>query len=400
MKLVNQQLIKNTNLKLLYNSVFHNRGISRADLARRTGLSRTAVSALVDELEESGFLRDTGSLANGPGTGRKVGRKPNCLELCAGNYYVLSFGWEAESVQVHLADISGAGFRHEEIVRGSSDSYIRLCRAWLDERLASSSFAKGQLLGICFILPAMLDPTQRTAFSTAVRLEYDGGGEGVFSRLAEAFPEYAMAVLNDTACAAYAEKVYTGITEKDFAFIRFDRGIGAALFIQDRLLGDACASHTQFGHFSISSDGPACACGNRGCLEMLLREDRLQERLPHKDMPLTYESLGQSALYGDTDSIRAIRDMAFEFSVALANLVCLVHPSLIVLGGRIRRLGPLFLEEVRAALTERSFHKMTDTLRLRYSILDSNACYNGAMKYFFDRHYQFTADMEHTFFIG
>lgn len=419
MKLVNQQLIKNTNLKLLYNSVFHNRGISRADLARRTGLSRTAVSALVDELSETGFLRDAGSTArrkemqrmsggatlsssaseNASGARRKAGRKPNCLELCAGNYYVLVFGWEADCIQVHLADISGAVSRHEEIGRGASDSYIRLCQAWLDGLLAST-VTKQQLLGICFVLPAMLDPAERTAFSTAVSLEYDGGGEGVFSRLQEAFSEYAVAVLNDTACAAYAEKVYTGVTEKDFAFIRFDRGIGAALFIQDRLLGDACASHTQFGHFSISPDGPPCACGNRGCLEMLLREDRLPERLPQKDIPLTYESLGQSALYGDTASMQTIRDMAFEFSLALANLVCLVHPSLIVLGGRIRRLGPFFLEEVRRALAERSFHKMTDTLRLRYSILDSNACYNGAMKYFFDRHYQFTADMEHTFFIG
>ena len=61
MKLVNQQLIKNTNLKLLYNSIFENRGISRAALAKKTGLSRTAVSALIDELTESGFLYDSGT---------------------------------------------------------------------------------------------------------------------------------------------------------------------------------------------------------------------------------------------------------------------------------------------------------------------------------------------------
>lgn len=60
MKLVNQQLIKNTNLKQLYNSVFENRGISRAALAKQTGLSRTAVSALIDELSERGFLYDSG----------------------------------------------------------------------------------------------------------------------------------------------------------------------------------------------------------------------------------------------------------------------------------------------------------------------------------------------------
>ena len=75
MKLVNQQLIKNTNLKLLYNSVFKNRGISRAALARQTGLSRTAVSALIDELSDRGFLFDSGT-----GDSSGAGRKPTCLE--------------------------------------------------------------------------------------------------------------------------------------------------------------------------------------------------------------------------------------------------------------------------------------------------------------------------------
>ena len=89
MKLVNQQLIKNTNLKLLYNSIFENRGISRAALAKKTGLSRTAVSALIDELTGSGFLYDSGT-----GDSAGVGRKPNSLELFSGNHNKAVFGWD------------------------------------------------------------------------------------------------------------------------------------------------------------------------------------------------------------------------------------------------------------------------------------------------------------------
>ena len=109
----------------------------------------------------------------------------------------------------------------------------------------------------------MIDPEKETVFSTTISLAQDQGETGVIPLLRETFSSYAAAVFNDTACAAYAEKIYTAILEKDYAFIRFSRGIGAALFIQDRLLGRACASYTQFGHFSISPQGPPCPCGKK-----------------------------------------------------------------------------------------------------------------------------------------
>ncbi|MCI6709436.1 MULTISPECIES: ROK family transcriptional regulator [Eisenbergiella] len=402
MKLVNQQLIKNTNLKLLYNSIFENRGISRAALAKKTGLSRTAVSALIDELTESGFLYDSGT-----GDSAGVGRKPNCLELCSGNHYIAVFGWEEKRVHAQLIDICGSPLLQQELYRTPGDSYTELCHAFLEERMLKL-IRSTQLLGICFVLPAMIDPEKETVFSTTISLEQDQGETGVIPLLRETFSSYAAAVLNDTACAAYAEKVYTAILEKDYAFIRFSRGIGAALFIQDRLLGRACASYTQFGHFSISPQGPHCPCGNNGCLELVLSEEALPGRLHAEgtsssllSLPsISYADLGRSALYGDQTAIQVIRKMAREFSFALSNLICLVHPRLIVLGGNACTLGPVFLEEIRLSLQETGFRRMTENVRIRYSGLDAYACYNGAMKYFFDIHYQFTGSMKGSFFIG
>lgn len=402
MKLVNQQLIKNTNLKLLYNSIFENRGISRAALAKKTGLSRTAVSALIDELTGSGFLYDSGT-----GDSAGVGRKPNCLELCSGNHYIAVFGWEEKRVHAQLIDICGSTLLQQELYRTPGDSYTELCHAFLEERMLKL-IRSTQLLGICFVLPAMIDPEKETVFSTTISLAQDQGETGVIPLLRETFSSYAAAVLNDTACAAYAEKVYTAILEKDYAFIRFSRGIGAALFIQDRLLGRACASYTQFGHFSISPQGPPCPCGNNGCLELVLSEEALPGRLHAEgtsssllSLPsIGYADLGRAALYGDQTAIQVIRKMAREFSFALSNLICLVHPRLIVLGGNACTLGPVFLEEIRLSLQETGFRRMTENVRIRYSGLDAYACYNGAMKYFFDIHYQFTGSMKGSFFIG
>lgn len=401
MKLINQQLIKNTNLKLIYNLVHHEQGISRAALAKRTNLSKTTVSALVDELLERDFLMDTGTTARGT-----VGRKPNSLLLRPEQHYVAVLLWEEKQVLGYLTDICGSIAISCSMKVAPQTSYVTQSRALFDKELLPA-ISQEKLLGVCVVVPAMIDPDAREIFSTTFHLpekkEVDLVGE-----LMAAFSEYPLTLLNDTACTAYAEKVYTGIQEKDFAFINFSRGIGATLFIQDTMLGKATASYTQFGHYSINPHGPLCTCGNRGCLERIIGEDSIPIRLEKTagSSPLkrkevvTYADLGQAATYGDSVARKVIQSMAFDFSLALKNLICTVHPKLIIIGGKGRDLGPQFLEDVSEFLRTTGFRRMLDSVRIRYGLLDKNACCNGAMKYFFDIHYNFTQDLIGHFFIG
>lgn len=250
----------------------------------------------------------------------------------------------------------------------------------------------------------MIDPDKREIFATTLNLpEKDFVGE-----LQRTFSDFSVNILNDTACFAYAEKVYTQITEKDFAFINFGKGIGATLFIRNEMLGHACASYTQFGHYSINPKGKLCTCGNRGCLELMIGEGSLKDRITQagsspafkKPSAVTYADLGQASVYGDVVSRKVIREIADEFSLALCNLICMVHPKLIIIGGKGKDLGPVFLQEIQECLHTTGFRRMVDSVSVRYSLLDSSALYNGAMKYFFDIHYNFTQEMDGSFFIG
>ena len=102
MKLVNQQLIKDTNMKLLYTSIYSSPGISRANLAKQTHLSKTTVSTLVDELIEREFILDSGISDSD-----SIGRKPNCLHVRTNSYYVLVLNWVENRVCACLIDIAG-----------------------------------------------------------------------------------------------------------------------------------------------------------------------------------------------------------------------------------------------------------------------------------------------------
>lgn len=401
MSLVNQQLIKNNNLKRVYDCINAHAGISRSVLAKQTRLSKTTVSALVDELIGRGFVQDLGT-ANSPSA---PGRKPNSLCLCSGRYYVIVLLWGNYYIDAHLTDINGTSVPILRTEARVPCSYVTGSRHCVDLILEQRHLSKEQILGVCIVVPAMIDMEAEKICSTPLHFsQYEE--IDLVKELKKTFYDFKTAVLNDTACCAYAEKMYTSLNEPDFAFINFDRGIGATLFIHGEMLGHASASYTQFGHCSVDPSGSLCECGNRGCLEITISEEALSEQYLRlkggytRQTRTTYRDLGYAAATGDPEAGEVLKGAAVIFARALSNLICTVHPRLIILGGKGRELGDFFLHETEKQLEQTGFRYMVDSVKLQYSLLDSGACFIGAMKYFLDVHYCFVRDSGAGFYLG
>lgn len=401
MPLVNQQLIKNTNMKRLYSSIYVHPGVSRANLAKETHLSKTTVSTLVDELIAREFVLDSGT-----SEAWAIGRKPNCLYVRMNSYYVLVLNWVENMVHAYLIDVAGNTLYEESREVAPGETYVTCSIPWIYDSVLQHC-DPGRVLGICVVVSAMIDAAHNEVYSTTLSLPAMGN-DSLIDALKTAFPEYPVAFLEDTACYAYAEKVYGEITEKNFAFLNFGRGIGATLFIEGKMMGRASGSFTQFGHYSVDPNGPPCICGNHGCLEALISEHTLKNRISEFGVipslagrdNVTFADLGRAATFRDPSALALVRQMAWELAQALGNLICVVNPSLIILGGKIPALGDLFLNEVRVNLKKVGFRKMVDLVTVRYSSLPFDSFLNGAMKYFFDIHYCFTEENEAKFFVG
>lgn len=401
MKLVNQQLIKDTNLKHLYTAIYASPGISRTALAKQTHLSKTTVSTLVDELIEREFILDSGI-----STCDSIGRKPNCLHPRANSYYVLVLNWVENIVHACLVDIAGSSIYEKKYKLTPNESYISCSVDCLYQSILKQYDSK-RILGICVVVSAMIDAVHNEVYSTTLSLP-NSERENLIDALRVAFPEFPVAFLEDTACYSYAEKVYGKINENNFAFLNFSRGIGATLFIEGNMLGKASGSFTQFGHYSLNPNGTLCTCGNHGCLETLISENRLKSRIAEfGSIPslesqdyVTFSDLGKAVTFRDPVAINMVRQLAWELAQALGNLICTFNPSLIVLGGKIPPLGEFFLKEVQNGLKKTGFPKMVDSVTVRYSTLPSDSFFNGAMKYFFDIHYRFTQQNSSAYFIG
>lgn len=116
MKPVNQQQIKDLNMKRLYASIYSTPGISRAELAKRTKLSKTTVSTLVDELIERAFIQDNGIVES-----TALGRRPNSLHIRRNSHYIVVFNWYENQIYTHLVDIAGTSVFQEVRVLSKAD---------------------------------------------------------------------------------------------------------------------------------------------------------------------------------------------------------------------------------------------------------------------------------------
>ncbi|SHO54047.1 ROK family transcriptional regulator [Anaerocolumna xylanovorans] len=396
---INQQYIKNTNMKQLYQLLKDNTVASRAYLAKKTGLSKTTVSSLIDELIQRGFVAD-----NGAALSTMVGRKPNHLSLTGEKHCVAAIYWESEEMTGALVCLDGAVLNKQTLALGGTSQYNK-CLRQLFEALLEKRNSSCEIIGLCIILPAMIDKKNKKILSTILSLENE---TSVIENIRTEFEGFPIAFFNDTACMAYAEKPHTKQEENTFTYVNLDQGIGAALFVDGKILGGASGTKTQFGHYSVDANGMPCSCGNRGCLEVTIGE-RALDRLVREyggstalkeQKTLSYLDIGSAALGGDFAAQRVIRYIAENLAVGLSNLISLFRPEKIILGGSGKGLGTPFLEELTHTIKSHGFQKMVEEVQISYSALGDDACFIGAMEYYFDNCFCFTADSGEQIFLG
>jgi predicted NBD/HSP70 family sugar kinase len=179
----------------------------------------------------------------------------------------------------------------------------------------------------------------------------------------------------------------------DFLFVKIGTGIGCGIVVNGQLYRgmDGCAG--DIGHIRVDEFGPTCACGNTGCLEAFFggaalardamaaaragRSPALAAMLDDKD-ELTAIDVAHAVAQGDPHAVQMIRDGGQRVGWVLASLVSFFNPGLIVIGGRVSRLGHPLLAEIRGVVYRRSLPLATGNLPLVLSEMGDDAGVVGA----------------------
>ena len=208
---------------------------------------------------------------------------------------------------------------------------------------------------------------------------------GIFSS-ALSVPVY---VENDASAAAFGEyRMGAGRGTKDFACLTLGTGIGGGFVTGGVLYRGFHGLAGEIGHTIIMIDGPECSCGNRGCLEAFVGAGYIVERARaalesepeselHRLAQITVEDISIAASKGDRLAMNVLKETGYYLGVGLCNLIHIMDPEVIAIGGGVAGAGELILEPARAAIRDCVMHEVLAGARIVRAELGNRAAMIG-----------------------
>ena len=327
------------NAALVLRALYDLGPISRADIARLTGLTRTSVGELVSDLEKDGLAIDVG---RGPSTG---GKQPTLVALNANARTIITLDLGERTFTAALANLRGelAARTSRDLEGRDGEQALQLVHELIDEVRAA---ATSPILGIGVGTPGIVDGSGTIRW--AVSLDWQD------LPLADILGErhgLPTVVANDSRAAAFATYLFKGdVRPANLAVIKVGRGIGAGLILKDQLFGGDNEAAGEIGHVVVDRDGDPCHCGRYGCLETIASAPAI---IRHSGAP-SLEALAEHADQGDDDALGEVRTAGRALGGAIAHLVAALDVRHVTLVGTVTTLGDPWLDAVRDEATSRS----------------------------------------------
>jgi predicted NBD/HSP70 family sugar kinase len=344
------------NTGLLLRAIWSETGLSRAELARRTGLARATVSDIV-----AGFV-DLGVVSEAEAAPSNGGRPPIQLEFQDGWRHLIGLELGASHVSGVRTDLRGrvvGRFSVDLEVESDPIGTLAAMDAGIAELLALD--ADTPVLGIGLGAPSPLRTSAPGRLATHL---YPRWAEIDLAAHLPAVHGLPALLDNDANLGALAEHWWgDGQAVADVAYIKLATGVGAGIVIGGDIHRGATGIAGEIGHTTIDMHGPRCRCGLNGCLEAFVGTSSLLARAAarldagrHNGPPvkLTVPGLIRLAHDGDPVARDVIATAGAWLGVAVANLLNLVNPAKVVLGGRLTDAGALLVDPMLHALAERS----------------------------------------------
>lgn len=342
-----QQGMRRRNLSRVMHAVAAHGPLSRAAVATRIGLTRATVSTLVDELIRSGLLDELG-----PERPSRVGRPGSALAVSGSGPAGIGAEVGVDHLAVCAVDLRGE-VRARAVRQGSNRGrapgpVLKELVALVRQVSNEAQLAGLRPAGVAVAVPGLVARDTRTVVR-APNLDWHDVDLGAL--LPGRLP---LTVDNEANFGALAELWLGDDVPQDFLHVSAEIGIGAALVVDGRLLRGTRGFAGELGHVPVWPDGPACACGGRGCLEQYAGEEAVLRAAGVDPDADRVGLLAERAAQGDKDVRQALQGAGTALGIALTGAVNLLDPRSVVLGGALSRLAPWLLPSLEGELSHRT----------------------------------------------
>lgn len=355
-RVASSETARDINRRIVLNMIRQHQPISRAGLARRSGLQRSTVSAIAEQLFAERWVVE-GAVGHLP-----RGRKPTFLHLNANRAGIIGIDIRSDTTNLAVAGIDSRFLAQESMSTGATaaEFVVRLTRRVCDLMRAHpmSSYE-----GIGVSLPGRIDvASHRLTFAPNL-----GWTDLDLKTPLERATGLPVQLENAANVCALAE-VWSGRHGEGVAnlvTVTVSEGIGVGIIMNGQLLQGSTGVAGEFGHVAIDPNGPLCRCGNRGCWEMLASNSAAMRYYAETSSARKKGEVGSKSAMaqvpfgdilrlveqGDPKAARALDQMARCLGAGIAMLVTGLAPDVLVVVGEVtrawNRVGPIVAETVK-----------------------------------------------------
>lgn len=352
----NADYTKEYNRKLILRLLV-NTPLSRADMARKTGLTRAAISIITDELLQSGLIYEL------PSVSAQKGRSPTPLALYNDAYYAVGVYISRDRCCTGLVNIKGEILRlYEHTTETLRDYEQTMALIVSDIKQMQQQFMaeNDKILGVGLSCPGPIDIANARILTPPGFEAWHNKRPGDYITQCTGLQTY---VENNAYTLANYEKRYGNAQNIEyFLLLLIDTGIGSGIICKSKLFKGADGFSGELGHTSIHLDGKPCACGHRGCLE---RYAAIPDLLGEFGLPLSaWPDVVRRAHEGDPQAMEILQTEVRYLSVGIVSALNLLNVEAVVLDGSILDVFDLIAEPLESAVNSMVITRHYEKIRI------------------------------------
>ncbi|MCG3418107.1 ROK family transcriptional regulator [Oceanobacillus jordanicus] len=364
------QLMKSVNKSIILNKVRTAEPISRAQIAKETKLTPPTVSSIVKELLEEGIIRES-SLGESQG-----GRKPTMLHINLDAFYVIGVDAGPQRVTSILTDLAGNIIHRadkELFTPITNEQFMGVLKDTISETIEASNREKREMVGIGVAMHGVVNVETGTSL---IAPNLNLKNIPIKEELEKEF-ELDVKVENDARAMALGESWFGGHGSASMVAVNIGHGVGAGLVINEKLYHGDRDIAGEIGHMTIDLHGPTCTCGNTGCLQAFVSGPAIAARAQKEG--LTGEDIAKLAKSGDQEATSLLEETGKLIGIGLVNLIHLVNPEKIVLGGGVMKSEKFILPAIKETISARGLTQDAKETNVSVTKLGDHATLLGAV---------------------
>ncbi|MEH7547681.1 ROK family transcriptional regulator [Neobacillus vireti] len=360
-------LIKKMNRSLILSTIIEHKSISRAEIAKVTGLNKATISVQVSELLDHAFIVES-QLEH-----KSLGRRPIMLSINEKAGFALGIDLDKTTITFTLADLGGCPV-HTDVIDLPVSNYeviFDILSQQIKDYQSKCEQTHYGLIGVVIGIHGIVDTNEIIYFVP----QHGWKNKNLKKDLENELGIYIYIENNANLCS-FAERVYKHHHSNNLLSVSLYSGIGLGFMINGELLKGYHGYAGEIGHMIIVPNGVPCSCGNSGCWEQYASENSLTRRVcqDQQILDFSFEDILIGLKEQEPTILKEMEHFIEYLAIGLNNLINLYNPEILVVNSELLRLYPNAAEELKAQLTSTISHYS----ELLVSEFGKKACIMGA----------------------